>query len=230
MKKSAARWGILWVTILAVYSVVVFALPFSKGITFWISYLFALVAIAVQIYVIRIAFSQGEDIKSKFYGFPIARVGAIYLVAQLIASLVFMATASFLLVWIPVVISVIFLGIAAVGFVAADAMRDEVIHQESKLEKNTEKMRQLCGKAAGLVVLAKDAEVQNALRALADEFRYSDPVSSESLQESEASLDRCLEELRGAILKDNKQSILPLVSRTKALLAERNSLCKLNKG
>ena len=91
MKKNTIRWWVLLGVVLVVYNVLAFALPFPKTAVFAVSYLFSMIAILAQIYVIRTAFYRGEGVKSKFYGFPIAKVGVIYLAIQLIGGLVFMA-------------------------------------------------------------------------------------------------------------------------------------------
>lgn len=57
---------------------------------FWLSYLFALAALGAQIYVMQVAFSKGRDTRSKFCGFPIARIGVAYLSAQFVLGPLFM--------------------------------------------------------------------------------------------------------------------------------------------
>ena len=106
MKKSSARWWVIWTVVLAVYNVIVFAVPFPKNAVFFVSWAFTLIAIAAQIYVVRSAFYRGEGAKSKFYGWPIAKLGAVYLIAQLGLGLAFMALgfAVSVPVWIPVVL------------------------------------------------------------------------------------------------------------------------------
>lgn len=79
MKKNDVRWWVVLGVVLVVYNVLAFALPFPKTGSFVVSYLFSMVAILAQIYVIRTAFYRGEGVKSKFYGFPIATLGVIYL-------------------------------------------------------------------------------------------------------------------------------------------------------
>ena len=121
MNKNAIRWWVVLGVVLVVYNVLAFALPFPKKAVFAVSYLFTMIAILAQIYVIRTAFYRGEGVKSKFYGFPIAKLGVIYLAVQLIAGLVFMALGLIVPVWLPLALYVVLLGIAAAGFVAADA-------------------------------------------------------------------------------------------------------------
>ena len=84
MRKNLVRtYGILAI-LFVVFTVVVFAVPFVKNAVFWVSYLFVMLAIGVQGYAIHTAFSKEEPVTSKLYGFPVARIGFIYLVAQTI--------------------------------------------------------------------------------------------------------------------------------------------------
>ena len=92
MNKNKTRLYITIGIIFAAFSVIAFAVPFQKNGTFWIAYLFGVIALAVQLYAMPKAFG-GESIRSKFYGFPVARIAFIYLIAQLALSLVAMIAA-----------------------------------------------------------------------------------------------------------------------------------------
>ena len=72
--------------IIVVFTVVSFVAPFTKTPTFWVSYVFGLVAICFQISVWN-RFIKGESLKSKFLGFPVLYIGVTYLIVQLIISL-----------------------------------------------------------------------------------------------------------------------------------------------
>ena len=67
MGKNEIRGYIVDAILLIVFSVIAFAAPFAKTGVFWMAYLFGVIAIAYQIYVFKISFDQGEDVKSKFY-------------------------------------------------------------------------------------------------------------------------------------------------------------------
>lgn len=56
--------------------------------------MFGVVAIAVQLYVLHTAFAKGESVKSKFYGFPVANVGIVYMLAQLAFGILMMIFAA----------------------------------------------------------------------------------------------------------------------------------------
>lgn len=229
MKKNAIRWWVVLGVVLVVYNVLAFALPFPKTAVFAVSYLFTMIAILAQIYVIRTAFYRGEGVKSKFYGFPIAKLGVIYLAVQLIAGLVFMALGLIVPVWLPLALYVVLLGIAAAGFVAADAARDEVVRQEVKLEKDVSRMREFQAKGRALVALNKVSEAARPLEKLAEDLRFSDPVSSEALTEIEDQLAECLAQLQEAVSAQKTEQILSVCREAERILAERNQLCKLSK-
>lgn len=229
MKKNAIRWWVVLGVVLVVYNVLAFALPFPKTAVFAVSYLFTTIAILAQIYVIRTAFYRGEGVKSKFYGFPIAKLGVIYLAVQLIAGLVFMALGLIVPVWLPLALYVVLLGIAAAGFVAADAVRDEVVRQEVKLEKDVSRMREFQAKGRALVTLNKVPEAARPLEKLAENLRFSDPVSSEALTEIEDQLAECLAQLQEAVSAQKTEQILSVCQEAERILAERNQLCKLSK-
>ena len=92
MKKNIKGYIILAI-LLVVFSVIAFAAPFSMKAPFWIAYVCGVIAIAFQLYVFNVAFANGEDVKSRFYGFPIAKIGVVYMIVQLIVSLIEMGTA-----------------------------------------------------------------------------------------------------------------------------------------
>ena len=229
MKKNTIRWFIVLAVILIVYNVAVFAIPFEKTTVFFLSWIFTLAAIGVQIYVVHSAFGQGKSAKSKFYGFPIAKIGAAYLAIQIILGLIFMASGSHVPVWAPLVLYVALLGASAIGFIAADSMRDEIERQDAKLQKDVACMRGLQSKAASMIQLAQDGQVRAALEKFSENLRFSDPVSSEELKDIESDLAACVDELERAVVDGDYQAALALEREAGTVLAERNRLCKLGK-
>lgn len=231
MKKNSARWWVIWAVVLAVYNVIVFAVPFPKNAVFFVSWVFSLIAIAAQVYVIRTAFYKGESTTSKFYGFPIAKLGVLYLIVQLALGLMFMALGFALTIplLVPLVLYIVLLGAAAVGLISTEATRDEIVQQDKKLKKDVSCMRTLQSKVMAMVPLAKDASVRIALEKFAEDIRFSDPVSSAELEAAESDLSTCVDDLQQAVLDNDQEAALSLEKRAEMLLAERNRLCKLEK-
>ena len=221
MTKNKTRLYIVLAVVLAIFSVIAFVAPFVHGTVFWLSYVFGVVAIAVQAYSWPKAFS-GDGAKSKVYGFPIARVTTIYMIVQLVLSLIFMIAGAKVPVWIPVILYVVLLGLAAIGFIAVDVTRDEVVRQETVKEVNTGTMKALQAKASAIAASCNDVEKKKVLNHMAEAFRYSDPVSSDATQKLEMKLEVMLDELQESGNAD-------LVNRIESVLSERNQLCKMNK-
>ena len=226
--KNTARIYIALAVVLAVFCVVAFALPFVKNGVFWVSLIMGVVAIAAQLYVMKTAFAKGESARSKFYGWPIARVGVIYLAAQLVLSLLFMGLAKWMPLWVVIVVCAVLLGAAAIGFIATDATRDEIERQDVKLKKDVTAMRDLQSKARAMVGQL-DGDAGKALEELSDKLRYSDPVSSDAVREIEEELAKCLDTLQQAVVDGDGDAVLTLCRKTSLTLAERNRVCKLNK-
>ena len=224
-KKGLVVLALLFV----VYTLIVLAVPFAKGGMFWLTYLFTAAAFGVQAYVFKLSFEKEAGAKSKFYGFPIARVGVLYLAVQIMLGLVFMALAAVAPVWLALVLYLALLAAAAVGVIATDSIRDEVERQDTQLKADVAAMRALQSHAAALPARCEDTTAKAALEKLAEEFRYSDPVSAPALADLETDMAAIMEELSAAVTDGDNAAVLALCKKISATLAERNRLCKLNK-
>lgn len=228
MDKNTTRFLAVLAILLVVFLLIAFVVPFSKTASFWLALGFGLLAIAAQLFIQSKAF-VGPDARSKFYGFPIGRVGVLYLAVQLALSLLAMALASVLPPWVAAVVFLLLLAAAALGFLAADAVRDEVERQDAKLKSDVAVMRALQSQAASLAPQCDDPEARAALAEISEQFRYSDPVSSPATAEAETELGAVLEELQASLLDRDTAAVAPLTAKLQALLTERNRLCRLNK-
>ena len=225
MNKNRVRLYTILVILLVLVSVIAFAVPMERTAVFWLSYAFAVIAIAVQAYSYPKAFG-GDSVRSRFYGFPIARVTTIYLIIQLVLSLAVMLLSGTARVavptWAAVIVYALLLGLTLIGLITAEGVREEVERQEAEKPKKTETMRGLQNKAAAMAATCENPELKSALDDLAEEFRYSDPISSEATEKLEMRMDIMLDELK-------RDGNLQLVQTIRQILAERNQVCKQNK-
>jgi len=232
MTKNRLRLYVSIFIIFVLFSVIAFAAPFERNTVFWLSYIFAVVALAAQLVVQPSALDlDGHDVRSKFYGFPLARIATVYLIVQLTLSLVFMALCKNMEIktWVPLIAYVLIFGISAIGFIAADAMKDEVVRQDTVHKANVGAMRALQSKAIFVAGQCEDAEAKKALNALAEALRFSDPVSNSSTTDIEENLAGLLEELGSAVMDKDYAAAKTLCAKASTLLADRNRMCKLNK-
>ena len=213
--------------ILIVYIAITFIIPFKHGFLFWIGWIFGLIAILLQLVFIVVAAKGAASARSRFYGWPIVKIGLLYLIVQLVVSIAAMAF-GFLPkcpAWPFALVSILLLAAAALGLIAADITRDEVVRQDHVLKTNTVSMRSLQSIGRILSDQSQDPE----LRLLVEELQYADPVSGSATEEIEKELSDQLTRIQQAIKEGHTHSIKDLCAQARDLLAERNRICRLNK-
>ena len=225
MKKENIRAIVAMAVILAVYLLAVAVIPFADVAEVKISVGFTILAFAVAAYAVYVAFVKNPDARSRFYGFPIARLGLIYFAFQAVAGFAFMALGAFIPWWVSVVVYALALAAAVLGLISVESVVEEIEALDKKLKKDVAVMRAIQSKANQLVSLCNHPSVKQ----FAEEVRYSDPVSSPELAAIEADLTAAVDDLMAAVTEGETAQIAQLCNRANAILAERNRLCKLNK-
>lgn len=225
MKKNTMRTLLVTILLVGLYNLLVFVIPFEQNDVFWISYGFGMGAFLIAGAAAYISLAQIPNARSMFYKFPILRIGIVYGIAQLAASVVGMALAEILAWWIPVALFSIGFVAAALGLIAAEAVVEEITRQDQTLVQKVSLMRSLQSKVSQIAANSNNAEIKK----LAEEFRYSDPVSSPAIMDAEADLAAVISELQSAYVDGDNQALDHLCRKASVLLAERNRLCKLNK-
>ena len=210
---------------LILYHLLVFLVPFEKTAVFWLSYGFTLAAFFLVTTVVQLSTIMRPDAKSRFYGFPITRIGIIYGLFQLIVSLVIMAFGHWVPWWIAVLVYAFAMGFAVICLISVDTVVEQIHDLDEKLKRDTDLMRTVQSKVSHVASQCDNV----AVKALADEFRYADPVSSEALTEIEADLSALVDDLQAAVVDGDEAAVQQLCKKTAAILADRNRLCKLNK-
>lgn len=230
MKKNFVRFAIVIAIVALVFNVIVFAIPFNKesNSIFWTSYVFGMIAIIAPLALSFYSF-KGKELKSKFYGIPVFKMGFIYMVVQLITSLIFIIINSFVCVpnWIVWILYVIILAICAIGFIGADAYRDHVESLEKKTEVKTSFIKGFIVDTQSLANRVTSEPNHSLLAEIADLVKYSDPVTSDALTEIEDEIERKFTLVKGKALND--EDITSDAKILITLINERNDRCKFNK-
>lgn len=229
MSKNRIRVALILTIILAVFTAIAFVIPFEKNAVFTIAYICGVFAILFQLYIFKTSFSGKGDARSKFYGFPIARLGIIYLILQLIVSIIEIALSKFVPVWAAVIINALILAFALIGCITAETMRDEIVRQDTTLKKDVHNMRELQSISAAAASQCEDAGLKETLKKLADEFRYSDPISSDKTKDLENDMLSRFGDLQQAIADDDIEGAKALSQKLLQCLKERNRICAMNK-
>ena len=222
MKKNSIKGYVVLGILFVLVSVIAFAVPSEKTATFWIAYGFTVIAFAAQIAIWKITLGKSGMLKSKFLGFSVVAVGAIYLILQIVSFLLFKFVSS-LPSWSVVIVCTFIAGISASCMISGEIAGDGIKRVEEKVQKKVFLIRELQVDIDMLAERESDAEIKSALLQLAEKVRFSDPMSSEQLSDLENEILTKVNELKSAIKKHE------IIKEINSLLDERNKKCKILK-
>lgn len=236
MNKNKKNSLIIFIAILIVYNIIFFTLPSIKTGSFWVSYIFGMVAIVLNLGIIKFAWEKAKTIKSKFMGVPILIVGYRYAAIQLILSSIFLILNIIPAVsenlkefkipyYIPLIIDSIIFIICIISVLIVDVARDEINRVEDKIYEKVFYIKELLLEVELLADDAVENDYKAKLASLAEKIRYSDPMSNESLFELESQIKEKIDSLK----EHSKESLLPQIIEIEKLLNERNKRCKILK-
>ena len=231
LSKNSKSVIAIYAILLVVYIVAFMIIPFNKIAASWISFAFTIIAITGSLLVFNIAFNVKGTIVSKIYGYPIFRVGAVYALTQLAIGVVVCIVSAFVAVpyWVPLLISLVLLGAAAIGIIITDNTRDLVEKVDAESKAATKVVTYFQIDIDGILDECEDAELKEKIEALSEQFRFSDPVSSESTKETEEKINSMLSDLRSFVEAKNNDEANALIIKIGNAIKERNRICKATK-
>ena len=225
-------------SIIAVYGILAFIyliafviIPFPKNAASWISFVFTLISFVLSLGVSLHVFGKEDEMTSKFYGFPIFKIAYMYPLIQFVVGVIICLIAAFVAVpyWVALILSLIILGVSAIGVIATDNARDIVEENEAEVERVTKATKIFNLNIASVLDLCTEPSVKIELEKLAESFRFSDPVSSDATEDIESTIMEKLENLKISISSSDSDENIAKITELKNLLAERNRICKMNK-
>lgn len=224
-KKSAA---VIYGIAAFVFVVLVLVIPFSKPAASWVMFAFSIISFVLGLVISLYAFSKSETLVSKFYGYPVFRIGFLYTALQVILSIVIFAIGAFVNVpyWVGIVISVLLLGLAAMGVIAVDNARDYVEDIDVKTVSSIKTVTKFNNDIADILDLCKNDAIRDPLQKLVTKFKYSDPVSSPATEEKERSIEDELEKLRDLVSSNDEQKAIAQIEVVSNMLNSRNRICE----
>lgn len=236
MNKNRKNVLIIFIAILVVYNIIFFTLPSIKSSSFWVSYIFGMMAIILNLGIILIAWNKATTTKSKFMGVPILIVGYKYAITQLISSAIFLLSCIIPNVsenlktfkmpyYIPLIINSIIFIVYLIFVIIVDAARDEINHVEDNIKEKVIYIKDLQLELEIVVEKYKNDKYKEALVSLIEQIRFSDPISDKSLSSLENEIKKKINRLKG--IEDNE--LLLEINKIEELLAERNKRCKILK-
>ncbi len=206
-------------------------IPFDKPAASWVMFSFSIVAIAAGAFISIYAFGKSEELVSKFYGYPLFRIGFIYAAIQIAATIIVYIIGAFVSVpyWVGVMLSVLLMGMAAIGCIAADNARDFIEDIDTREEFVTKTVTLFQNDISDIMDICKNEDVKEPLARLVTKFKYSDPVSSEATAEKEKQIKDAVEKLKNEIVTGNSEDLISQIENIDRLLSSRNRICERSK-
>ena len=225
-------------SIIAVYGILAFiyliafiTIPFPKNAASWISFVFTLISSVLSLGVSLYVFGKEDEMTSKFYGFPIFKIAYMYPLVQFAVGVIICLIAAFVAVpyWVALILSLVILGVSAIGVIATDNARDIIEENEAEIKRVTKATKLFNLNVSSVLDLCTEASVKKELEKLAESFRFSDPVSSDATEDIENTIMEKLENLKIGISSSSADENIAKITELKNLLAERNRICKVSK-
>lgn len=233
MNKNKKNVLIIFIAILVVYNIIFFTLPSIKSSSFWISYIFGVMAIIFNIGIILSAWNKATTIKSKFMSVPILIVGYKYALTQLILSSIFLILnvipalsenlkAFKIPYYIPLIINSIIFIVYLISVLIVDVAKDEINHVEENIKEKVFNIKNLQMELELLADEFKGNNYREKLLELAEKIGFSDPMSNENLSNLENEIKVKINQLE----KSREKDLLLQIGEIEKMLAERNKRCK----
>lgn len=230
MKKSFKTYAIAWAVMFVLFNVICFATPneteeyIKFGGAFWSGYAFITIAFIGQLLCAYKAF-KAENITKFFYNLPIITISFTGLILTLIFGGACMIIPG-LPNWVGIIVCMIILAFCAVSVIKAGAAAEVVEQIDKKTAEKTSFIKSMTVKCENITALAKSDEIKKECKKVCEAVRYSDPVSADELAETEAEIERKLDEFKNAVEDDNADKVKVLTTKLITLIADRAFLCR----
>ncbi len=226
--KLAGIAGILFV----VYNILVFVIAgfTGHGASFWVSYAFMLVAficVAVSALLLRSSTNQPKD---WLFGYPVVKHCTVYIIAELIASVLFMALDKTGFPFaIGFAVQLIILALHLVFLISCFIAKETIDEVEQKVGRSTAFIDLLTVEIAMVADNIDDAAAKKAVKSLEEAVRFSDPISNEMLSVIEAEISGRVTDMRAYAEARDVENVLLECEAVGKLIKERNMKCKVLK-
>lgn len=219
---------VIYAIVFVLFSIVYFISPFEKSSVSWITCVFSWLAIVASYKITIYAFGKGEDLRSKVYGVPVFRLGVFYLAVQMGLCVGFSVVGALIdvAVWIAILFEAVLVALVAIGVIVSDNARDIISEVEQSAQVNTRPITYFKLDVEDLVSSCGDADTKKLLEKLAEDIRYSDPVSKPELYDIERSMVEQVGVIESALKQEDYQKVAEEIQMLSNTLESRNRRCK----
>lgn len=217
--------------IFIVYNVVVFSIAgfLNHTATFWVSYAFMMVTFAAVISAIALLENKTLRMRDWLFRLPLIKHSVIFAICEVITSTIMMIFSTIIPVGVALAIQIVMLGIYAVFALSCLIAKEMITEVNDNVKRYTSFIKLLRIDAEMVARTSTDNATRDAFLALAEQIKYSDPISSEELADIENELKACIHTAMEAVKVNDYEQSMVCYNRAVLLLAERNEKCKIYK-
>lgn len=232
MKSSKAKnftmVAIVYLSVLAIYNLVIFLLFKNLNNVFWISYGFMTAAVLANVATVFLL-SKNTDVEAAFFGIPLISFSVFHVAAELFASLVFMIFRDHVSVQLTVTIQAILLLIFVIFGAVAIFSRDTVQGVSEKIKTNVFNIKSLAVEVQLLEEDCIDKELKEQLHKVREAINYSDPMTNDSVAQIDELIKSKVSELKYLCQENNKNEAIQVCLKLNSYIKERNGKLLISK-
>lgn len=229
--KKTVAFAIVYPLVLAALVAAFFLIPFEKGWAEYISLGFTALAVVIATVFSARTAKAADTTRKAFYAAPVIKVATVYAVVQITLGIILCVVGAFvnLAPWISFVVCFVWLAAAIGALIASNAVKKAVAPIETETEVKIRNVTEFRVDMASVFAACRSDELRRDLEKLAEEFKYSDPVSSPDTLEIEKKIAAELADLAKKVEADKVEKAKEGIRTVGILLAERNRICKAYK-
>lgn len=234
-QKKEKLFGLLWAILFLLYNGVVAAVLMTSDIaaltpTFWVSLVFAEISLLALLVTLLVLGKTLTVLRDWFFGFPILRHCALYLLLTMVASGLFMGFQDRVVWGIALAVLLLLLAVYLLFALSCLIAKRTVQDIDGGIKEKRLFIDLLRVDAEMLCGYCEDAEAKKPFLKYAEAVRFSDPMSNEALFELEKEIQFETTNAMDALKQGNLSDALIHCDQASKLLSERNKKCKALKG
>lgn len=230
MKNEKKYYVLAWVIVVAVTNFVFFLLSDKvlgpDKTNFWIIYFTVMVSFIGQA-ACSLFYANKEKKEERFLLLPVVLISYIALLMTLFLALQALIF-QFLPDWFTIIVAIFVMLYYALAVIRTVSAADMIMAVENKVKDQTNVMRTLTARAKALEDMTT-GELKSIVKAVYEDFRYSDPISKENVLRLDEEIMNVYEAIVLAVKSNEIEIARKEVENIHSLIKERNELCKLSK-
>lgn len=211
-----------------IYSISIFVLfgVSNHTVTFWSAYIFVILTLVAVCTMTFLSNNQTIIMRDWLFQWPLIKHSILFGSIEFVLSIVLMVFEESIPITIAFVVQLAFLGIYIVFGISCLWAKETIEDVHKNMKDNTKFMRNLKVEVDMLVHMMEDKETKYYFQKLAEQIRFSDPVSSPELSDLEETIFLCVKEAKIMIQDERLDDALSMCDKASKLLCKRDEACK----